>query len=301
MNLLIENGVLEEIECGTNFAYVLKDNSFFLSTEYKVLQSQSNGVFAQCMKMLYNGKLELYYLVNGLKPLSLMLPSIDADHFATVVKSLLQGVINVKNNGFLSCNNIDGSFEHIYVDPNTFQVRLVYVPINQHEHIDSSAFENALRTDLIRTVSETSTLSSPKMEQLVSDLQNGILSIEQICSKMGGKDIPVTTPGGKTPPEGGVMKLIAMNAPTRVEFQITKPEYMIGKKDINDGIVSFNKMVSRIHCKITQNDKQYSICDLNSANGTYLNGLKLQPNQAFPLENGDIVRLANSDFQVVIE
>ena len=37
MNRLIENGHILEMACGTNFSYILSDNSIFLSTEYKVL------------------------------------------------------------------------------------------------------------------------------------------------------------------------------------------------------------------------------------------------------------------------
>lgn len=74
---------------------------------------------------------------------------------------------------------------------------------------------------------------------------------------------------------------------------------MIGKKDTNDGVISFNKMISRVHCKITVNGNQYWITDLQSANGTFVNHARLQPNQSTPLKNGDLVKLANSDFQVV--
>ena len=42
------------------------------------------------------------------------------------------------------------------------------------------------------------------------------------------------------------------------------------------------------------------ITDLQSANGTYVNKAKLQPNQSTPIKNGDVIRLANSDFQVSI-
>ena len=307
MNLLIENGTIEEIECGANFAYVLKDNSTFLSTEYKVLQSQTNSSFIKCMKMLYNGNIELYYLVNAYKPLSTLLSRLDPDHFVTIIGNLLAGIIDVKNNGFLSCHNIDSSFEHVYVDSNTFKVGLVYLPLNKHEYSDTSSFENALRTNLVRVINGISSLSSPKTTQLSADLQNGMLSIEDVYSKLGGKGVPVQrskqSPGNKdsnSPPAHGPMKLVALNASTRVEIQITKPEFTIGKKETNDGVINFNKMVSRFHCKVSNNGQQFMISDLQSANGTFVNGVRLQPNNPSPVKNGDVVRLANSDFQVVI-
>ena len=307
MNLLIENGVINELECGSNFAYILNDNTSFLSTEYKVLQSQTNSSFIKCMKMLYNGKIELYYLVNSFKPLSSLLPQLDPDHFITIAGNVLAGIIDVKNNGFLTCNNIDSSFEHIFVDSNTFKVGLVYLPLNKHEYGDVSSFENALRTNLVRVISGISALTSPRTTQLGADLQNGMLSIEDIYSKLGSKGPAI--PGNKLrtekndrvlPLAHGGMKLVALNAPTRVEIQITKPDFTIGKKETNDGIISFNKMISRYHCKVTNNGQQYSIIDLQSANGTFVNGVKLQPNIPSPVKNGDVVRLANSDFQVVI-
>ena len=47
MNVLIEHNVITEMECGSNFAYILNDNSAFLSTEYKVLQSQAKSCFVK--------------------------------------------------------------------------------------------------------------------------------------------------------------------------------------------------------------------------------------------------------------
>ena len=308
MNLLVENGIISEMECGSNFAYVLSDNSTFSSTEYKVLQSQTNSDFIKCMKMLHNGKIELYYLVNAYKPLSSLLPNLDPDHFIMIVGNLLARIVDVKNNGFLTCCNIDSSFEHVYVDLNTFKVGLVYIPLSKHEYGDTSSFENALRTDLVRVITGIATLTSSKTTQLSADLQNGRLSIEDIYFKLGGKGAHVQDNKQVSRNEDvneftshGTIKLVALNAPTRVEIQITKPEFTIGKKESNDGVISFNKMISRFHCKITNNGRQYMISDLQSANGTFVNGIKLQPNVPAPLKSGDMVRLADSDFRVVIQ
>ena len=57
MNMLIENGIVNKVDCGNDLAYVVNDNTIFYATEYKVLQSQSDGVFIKCMKLLYNGKI----------------------------------------------------------------------------------------------------------------------------------------------------------------------------------------------------------------------------------------------------
>jgi hypothetical protein len=49
--------------------------------------------------------------------------------------------------------------------------------------------------------------------------------------------------------------------------------------------------VSRKHAQITYMDGAYRITDLNSTNGTWLNEQRLQTDRAYPLKNGDTLRL----------
>lgn len=308
MNALIENNYIKEMECGSNFSYILSDDSTFLSTEYKVLQSQANSCFVKCMKMMYNGKVQLYYLTKGLKSFSSMISSMDSENFLTIVANILSDIIDVKHNGFLSCQNIDIAFEHIYVDPTTHKVSLVYLPLSKRLYDDNASFENEIRTGLVKLISGVSTLSTPKTMQFSADLSNGMLSIEDLFARIkGGKSTGVgqshigQTDVGGGRASSGLLRIIAMNAPSRVEIAVTKDEFVIGKKaELCDGVIAFNKMISRSHCRISKRGNQYTITDLQSANGTFVNKVKLQPNQPHPINNGDIIRLANSDFQVCI-
>lgn len=303
MNALIEKNYIKEMECGSNFSYILSDNSTFLSTEYKVLQSQANSCFVKCMKMMYNGHVQLYYLTKGLKSFATMIPTLEPESFMTIVANLLSDIIDVKHNGFLSCQNIDIAFERIYVDPATLKVCLVYLPLSKRIYDDNSTFENEIRTGLVKLISGVSTLSSSKTMQLSADLSNGTLSMEDLHARIkGGKIIDRDRDDNRqNDTSSGLLRIIAMNAPTRVVFVVNKDEFVIGKKaELCDGVIEFNKMISRSHCKITKRGGQYLITDLQSANGTYVNKVKLQPNQPTPVKNGDVIRLANSDFQVSV-
>ena len=303
MNVLIDNNYIKEMECGSNFTYILSDNNAFLSTEYKVLQSQASSCFVKCMKMAYNGKIQLYYLTKGLKSFAAMLPALDPESLMIIVSNLFSDIIDVKSNGFLSCQNIDIAFERIYVDSSTYKVFLVYLPLSRHVYDEYSSFENEIRTGLVKLISGIAALSSPKTMQLSADLSNGTSSIEDICAHIKGKTIPR---GGQSEPhreavQTGLLRIVAMNAPTHVEIAVTKDDFVIGKKaELCDGVIGFNKMISRSHCKFNQCGNRYTVTDLQSANGTYVNKVRLQPNQPFPIKDGDIVRLANSDFQVRI-
>lgn len=215
MNSLTTNGKLTEMECGANFAVILKDNAFFLPTEYKVLQSQKDGCFVKCMRMLYNGKTELYYFAGELKSLSSLLSTIDAERFLTVLCNLLGAIINVQSNGFLTCRNIDASFERIYIDPNTYKVNLVYLPLKENLFDDDTAFENEIRTSLVKLIAGLAALSTPKMMQVSADLQNGSLNMENLYAKLSGKVAPVQngsgTQQGNSAASGCRLKFVAMN------------------------------------------------------------------------------------------
>lgn len=307
MNTLVEKGIILEQKCGNNFAYIINDSNLFLSTEYKVLQSQQEGCFIKCMKLRYNGKLQFYYLTNGYKSLDSMISTIEIDGFMTIMANIFSSIISVKNNGFLSCKNIDISFEKIYVDPNTYKVMLVYLPVSTSFFDDESSFENELRTNLVKVISSTETLSSPRSKEFKSDLSNGMLTVKDLYEHIrdGKKHIPEMNLSIKEKMNDSIKKthlsIISMNAPTHVEITVTKDNFMIGKNaDVVDGVISFNKMISRIHCKIMNDNGRYMIVDLKSANGTYVNKVRLVPKQLYPIRDGDIIRLANSDFRVVI-
>ncbi len=77
-------------------------------------------------------------------------------------------------------------------------------------------------------------------------------------------------------------------------------EYLIGREDATKGIVpdldmtpygALEQGVSRIHAALRRGDDVLSIVDLDSANGTFLNGQRLASNQPRLLRDGDEIRL----------
>lgn len=57
--------------------------------------------------------------------------------------------------------------------------------------------------------------------------------------------------------------------------------------------------ISRNHAMIVVNETGVVARDLNSRNGTYVNGERIE--QDFPLKNGDLLRVGKLEFEVVIE
>jgi hypothetical protein len=53
--------------------------------------------------------------------------------------------------------------------------------------------------------------------------------------------------------------------------------------------------ISRLHCTILEEDGKFFVRDDQSANGTYLNGLRMVPMDRYPLKEGDEIQLANKE------
>lgn len=264
------------------------------------MHNQGVDGFIQCMQLIYNGKLLFYYLTEGYNALSKIISVLDAERFMSVACSLLENIIDVRNNGFLCCQNIDISFDHIYVDINTYKVKLIYFPVSRHFFQDESSFEKELKSSLISLISEEPALSSIETEQFLSDLSNSFYSLQELYNRI--KDgIPLEKYEKKSLSEKR-LKIVSINTQECVMFDIVKDNFIIGKNaSIVDGVVSFNKMISRVHCKIIKNSEQYYVEDMQSSNGTYINHIKLQPHQLYKIKEGDIIRLANMDFRVVTD
>ena len=159
---------------------------------------------------------------------------------------------------------------------------------------------------MIKLIQNLHSISSPKTMQLAMDLSNGKLSLEDIYSRNKSSAVSETKESYQRvpviPQRDKRVKLIATNASIPFEIVVTKDEFTIGKKqELVDGAITFNKMISRAHCKIVRQGEQFVIVDLASVNGTYVNGPRIQAGQPYPIKNGDLIRLANSEFQVIIE
>lgn len=306
MYTLKDNDVISEVMCGNNFEYILKDSSQFVNTDYKVLQSQNNGIFIKCMKMTRNGLVDLYYVTDEYRPMSSMLVGISPDTLINVIINLFASVIEVRNNGFLACQCIDLSWDKIFVEQNTLKVKLVYLPLSVRAFDSYAEFESELRSRIVKLADKVITSSNARSDQFVQDLCNGSMSLEDVYNKSrGAETAPIVRseersqmmPGTSA---NGSIKLVAMNAPSHFELVIDRDDAVIGKKqELVDMVIPFNRMISRKHCRITNRTGIYYINDEGSANGTFVNGVRLNPGQKAQINRGDIIRMADSDFQIV--
>lgn len=75
--------------------------------------------------------------------------------------------------------------------------------------------------------------------------------------------------------------------------------YSIGKKKTANDYSIDSPAISRKHANICMEDNNYFIEDLKSTNGTYVNGVRIKPMEKIEIKEGDIVKLADVELEVM--
>ncbi len=82
------------------------------------------------------------------------------------------------------------------------------------------------------------------------------------------------------------------------KIPINKPRFRIGKeKSYVDYFIGDNTAISRSHADIVTVDNTYFIIDMNSTNHTFINGNMIQSGDQVQMNHGDILKLANEEFE----
>ena len=84
------------------------------------------------------------------------------------------------------------------------------------------------------------------------------------------------------------------------DIVINKPSFVIGRLEGQVDYVHSNNAIGKVHAEIITRDGCYYLKDLNSKNGTYINGKRIDSNIAYEIKNNDRITLANSEFLFIV-
>ncbi len=81
---------------------------------------------------------------------------------------------------------------------------------------------------------------------------------------------------------------------------INKPSFVIGRLEGQVDYVHSNNAIGKVHAEIITREGCYYLKDLNSKNGTYINGKRIDSNTEYEIKNNDKLTLANSEFLFIV-
>lgn len=91
-------------------------------------------------------------------------------------------------------------------------------------------------------------------------------------------------------------KLYAIDNKNKRHIELTKFPFTIGKMAGCVDFVLMDASVSRVHARIEKQDDKIFLTDMNSMNGTYKNGLRMEPSETLEIEPGDEIRFGKLNY-----
>ena len=294
MNEFMEGNRIQRTEGPGGIGYLLDAEDLFNSTDYRILQNQKDGALLPCVRMKYNGKTQLLMLTREMRPMSEVLYRMPQNSMVAVSISLMRAVLGIRNNGFLNPACLDLDWDHIYVESGTWKACLAYVPVYTQHRPSMSELSGELMSGLALLLEQRPENSSGTiLSGFLAELKDPALSMESICRRriagmeMEDEDEPVR-------------KLSAGGGMGGFEVIIDRDDMVLGRAGSDEkGGIPFNRRISRRHCRITRVNGKCYVRDLGSVNGTSVNHVYLKPGEVCLLKKGDVLSLADSDFEVM--
>lgn len=91
-------------------------------------------------------------------------------------------------------------------------------------------------------------------------------------------------------------KLYALDSKNKKHIDLTHFPYTIGKMAGCVDCVLTDASISRLHARIEQKEGRIFLTDMNSTNGTYKNGLQMDPSETIEIEPGDEIRFGKLNY-----
>lgn len=169
---------------------------------------------------------------------------------------------------------------------------MILCPNCQHHEITGALYCSECGGQLIHIADDSTRTAQYKQDKIPTPTPDHIWPIEQPSSPTDGvKGLSLFVLGNE--------QLIPLTG---------KSEYTIGRAAPDQEVLpdidlaphgGYDYGVSRLHATITIGE-QITITDLNSINGTYVNGRKILPNYEHSLLHGDILALGTLKIRVLI-
>lgn len=304
--------------------------------ELRVIRNVSENGFLIPYHVNYNDSFAYLYKFEDCISFVSAIEKIDMDEWRACILKLFDCIDVIEKNGFLNVCNLCLDPHFVFYNAADRKVWFLYLPVDGPFFFsDVKEFTNSLRLFIRRTGEETGLLDSvikavladansdiPKLKEAVEKFKpfqnnggidtpkkNGILSNFGFMKQSGSKKKET---GDSTPVihvQGGATEILDDGAigialvykgddyPLRMEIKTR--ESIIGKqKESVDQVIPFSKAVSRVHCKAGFDNGEAYITDLGSSNGTFVNGKRLEKDEIATIKEGDLVKIANLEFEV---
>ncbi len=250
------------------------------------LESENIPGILPCTWVRWNSMIQLVYFNNNLEPLSTKLEELSLDELKKIGKEIIDYVIEIEKQNYLSPENVVWETESIYLDEE-LQVYLICLPaVIPIESLESKIYVKRLYS-VLNDIFDRNKEGDFVCRQIEAQREKNISNWDELknaIDKQEPKDI-----------DGLVLRSI--NAPEPVEFIIEHTDFIVGSDVTVDGYLNLSG-ISPEHALIGWNEISFYVRDLGSEGGTYLNNVRIEEKIEVPIGSGSILKFGDYTFNV---
>ena len=290
-------------------AYTFEENDliFMLGMKYINISDIDNIVPAIPVK--HNNSTRLLYGTENFRFLANEIVNITNSELAIALKKLIDAMFKISSTDYINITSMDICYERLLYDIKNKCIKIILLPINYEcDFHDGSSWSSSFRRSMLMILGYIFKDIPDKYQEVYYSIMDEAKSDYDVLLYMknyefGIKQV-VDISANVTEHNGSEQKMILEHSSSfgNLIFRITKAEFVLGKaENAVDGVIPISSMISRIHCKIYKEADIYMVEDMQSTNGTCINGYALNAGERYYLNNGDRLSLADIDFNVIIE
>ena len=269
------------------------DQDMVCATEYKVKQNQKTEYLIPGMIMTLNGKLQMIYTPGEQSSVSERIELSDPETWYELIRQIFITMLRIRENGILHLSSLAADLHYIYVSSIENRICFLYVPFSKRLYKSDIEFVQQLCQRLAEKIHSTGDIKV-HTQQILKVLADPTITVRTLTQffHITKKDLD----SQQITPRG--LRLISLQPERTEDLAITKEIFLIGRNiSGTDGLIRDSLQVGRIHCRINRIEDGSYITDLNSTNGTRINGHELEPDQAYPISEHDTIQIADISFR----
>lgn len=295
----------------SHIAYTFEENETIFPLGTRVLAKMSLKSVMESNMVLYNGQTRLLYGLSDTNPLYDVISSFSETEVISAMKQFLNVVSALLENDFVDIGAMDVNITRLFYNTKEHLLRCVVLPINtSYDLYDGMTWQEKYRNSLAIFAQYIFANNPDKYNEMFYTIMNIAISDTELTHMLLAYDFGVTAVNPihmqeSKPDYDKNQKIMILEHSSElgnILFRIYQDEYVLGKSQTNaDGIISVTTSVSRRHCIIRRTEAGFTVEDLESANGTRINGYGLTVGQQYLLNEGDILQLSDIVFTVHME
>lgn len=294
--------IIKENTKQLSFLFQEKDSYFEMG--YMILQQAKLSGMLPYKRATLNGKEKLLFSIEEYQALPDVLPSLDEDEIIDILYAVVFMTQKVEENGFMKKECIWCKYENIYYDEESHKPLFAVLPITQEfRYADGATWKKGYEECLLQITEYLSDTKKKYIRQFITWMLEANISVEELLKQIDalGNGKSGLLVDRKEEITENKLELIYSGKEGTFSFLIENEDFIIGRSmDEADGVLQISDRVSRKHCLITKINRNYFVQDLDSANCTCVNGIRIPPYELLELGQNDVLSLADVDLRVRI-